>query len=80
MQDVSTQIAVRLPDEIVDYLDEQVRSGRVRSRAELITRLLAREQRRDRALIDLDRIGGSDRRDDLDDSVRSARRTPLDID
>lgn len=80
MPGVSTQIAVRLPDEVVEYLDAQVRSGRAKSRAELITRLIGREQRRDRSVADLDRITAAGHHDDLEASVATARRTPLGID
>ena len=34
---MSRQIAVRLPDELVAYVDEAVAAGRVKSRAELVT-------------------------------------------
>lgn len=53
---VSTQIAVRLPDELVAYLDDAVASGRARSRADLVARLLARDARRHRAEQDLARL------------------------
>ena len=45
MMVVSTQIAVRLPDELVAYVDEAVAAGRVKSRAELVARLLERDAR-----------------------------------
>lgn len=54
--EVSTQIAVRLPDELVAYADEAVASGRARSRADLVARLLARDARRHRAEQDLKRL------------------------
>ncbi|MCW2599841.1 MAG: Antitoxin [Frankiales bacterium] len=53
---MSTQIAVRLPDELVAYVDQAVATGRVRSRAELVTRLIARDARRQRAEEDLQRL------------------------
>ena len=53
---MSTQIAVRLPDELVAYVDQAVASGRVRSRAELVARLIARDARRQRAEEDLQRL------------------------
>ena len=53
---MSTQIAVRLPDDLVAYVDQAVASGRARSRAELVTRLLARDARRHRAEQDLQRL------------------------
>ncbi len=43
---MSKQIAVRLPDEIVDFVDEIVESGAGRSRAAVVTRALERERRR----------------------------------
>jgi Arc/MetJ-type ribon-helix-helix transcriptional regulator len=43
---MSKQIAVRLPDELVDFVDEIVGSGAGRSRAAVVTRALDRERRR----------------------------------
>jgi Arc/MetJ-type ribon-helix-helix transcriptional regulator len=43
---MSKQIAVRLPDELVRFLDQVVASGRERSRAAVVTRALERERRR----------------------------------
>jgi antitoxin MazE3 len=43
---MSKQIAVRLPDELVDFVDEIVGAGEVRSRAAVVTRALERERRR----------------------------------
>jgi Arc/MetJ-type ribon-helix-helix transcriptional regulator len=43
---MSKQIAVRLPDELVDFLDEVVDLEAGRSRAAVVTRALEREQRR----------------------------------
>ena len=43
---MSKQIAVRLPDELVDFLDELVASGDEASRASIVTRALKREKRR----------------------------------
>lgn len=40
------QIAVRLPDELVAYLDQQVTSGAAPSRAAVVARSLERERRR----------------------------------
>ena len=53
---MSTQIAVRLPDELVAYVDQAIAAGRVKSRAELVTRLIARDARRHRAEEDLQRL------------------------
>ncbi len=43
---MSKQIAVRLPDELVDFVDELVASGASRSRAAFVTQALERERRR----------------------------------
>ena len=43
---MSTQIAVRLPDDLVEFLDELVATGRFDSRAAAVTRELKRLQRR----------------------------------
>jgi Arc/MetJ-type ribon-helix-helix transcriptional regulator len=42
---MSKQIAVRLPDELVEFVDEVVNSGAGRSRAAVVTRALDRERR-----------------------------------
>ncbi len=43
---MSKQIAVRLPDELVEFVNEIVGSGSARSRASVVTRALDRERRR----------------------------------
>jgi antitoxin MazE3 len=43
---MSKQIAVRLPEELVDFVDEQVGAGMQPSRAAVVIRALARERRR----------------------------------
>lgn len=43
---MSKQIAVRLPDELVAFVDDVVQSGSERSRAAVVTRALERERRR----------------------------------
>jgi Arc/MetJ-type ribon-helix-helix transcriptional regulator len=43
---MSKQIAVRLPDQLVEFVDEVVRSGQGASRAAVVTRALERERRR----------------------------------
>jgi Arc/MetJ-type ribon-helix-helix transcriptional regulator len=43
---MSKQIAIRLSDELVAFVDKIVESGRERSRAAVISRALEREQRR----------------------------------
>jgi Arc/MetJ-type ribon-helix-helix transcriptional regulator len=43
---MSKQISVRLPDELVDFVDGVVESGAGRSRAAVVRRALDRERRR----------------------------------
>jgi Arc/MetJ-type ribon-helix-helix transcriptional regulator len=43
---MTKQIAVRLPDELVDFVDGIVESGAARNRASVVTRALERERRR----------------------------------
>lgn len=49
---MSKQIAVRLPDEIVDFVDGLVESGVAPSRASVVSRALQREHRRAVAMRD----------------------------
>ena len=79
---MSTQIAVRLPDELVAYVDEAVAAGRVKSRAELVARLIERDARRQRAEEDLQRLAAQGALDDQEllDIAKSAADTPLPID
>lgn len=57
---MSIQITVRLPDDQVAFLDEEVSSGNAPSRAAAISRALRREQRRRRAEQDLRVIASAD--------------------
>lgn len=43
---MSTQIAVRLDDDLVTFVDELVNAGEAPSRAAVVTQALQREQRR----------------------------------
>ena len=49
---MSKQIAVRLPDQLVEFVDEIVDSGAGRSRAAVVTMALERERRRSLAARD----------------------------
>ena len=78
---MSTQIAVRLSDELVRFVDEQVRSGNASSRADVVQRALERERRRQSAERDA-AIYAAEAADDDEFAgmrARAARRT-LDID
>ena len=77
---MSTQIAVRLPDELVAYVDQAVASGRVKSRAELVSRLISRDARRQRAEEDLQRLIEAGSLDDPEAlaMARATAATPID--
>lgn len=79
---VSIQIAVRLPEELVAYVDKAVATGRVKSRAELVARLIERDARRQRAEEDLLRLvkRGALNDPELLAIVESTSGTSLDID
>jgi Arc/MetJ-type ribon-helix-helix transcriptional regulator len=62
---MSKQIAVRLPEELVDFVDEQVGSGAGRSRAAVVARALERDRRRAVAARDAAILGASPPDSDL---------------
>jgi Arc/MetJ-type ribon-helix-helix transcriptional regulator len=65
---MSTQIAIRLPDQIVAYLDRAVAEGKATSRAAFVATALEREMRRLAAEQDA-AILHEDAADDLDPLV-----------
>lgn len=65
---MTTQIAVRLPDDLVTFLDRSVAAGEATSRAALVARAVEREMRRHAALKDA-AILSQGAADDLDDLV-----------
>jgi Arc/MetJ-type ribon-helix-helix transcriptional regulator len=78
---VSTQIAIRLPDEIVAFIDDEVRGQHARSRAAVVLRALERERRRRLAERDAEILAASmSSPSDLDALASDSARTPLDID
>lgn len=66
---MTTQISVRLPDELVNFLDRSVTDGTVSSRAAMVTRALERERRRLNAVADAEILATQGPQDDLDDLV-----------
>ena len=63
---MSKQIAVRLPDDLVDFVDRMVADGQAASRADLVTRALTRERRRELAARDAVVLSRSSPSADLD--------------
>jgi Arc/MetJ-type ribon-helix-helix transcriptional regulator len=71
---MSKQIAVRLPDELVQFVDEAVNSGAGRSRAAVVARALERERRRAIAARDAEIFARSGADPDLAELARYAAR------
>jgi Arc/MetJ-type ribon-helix-helix transcriptional regulator len=74
---MSKQLTVRLPEEIVDFIDQCVEGGKASSRAAVVAAAVDRERRRAIAEHDvaiLTRAGSSD---DFDELAAYASRTDL---
>ncbi len=67
---MSTQIAVRLPDEMVAFLDRTVAAGKAPSRAALVAAAVEREMRRQAAAQDVQVLREHGTADGLDDLVQ----------
>jgi len=72
------QIAVRLPEDIVAFIDKTVAEGHGRSRAGVLVDLLERERRRRRAAEDVAILIATASDPDLDSLARYAARLPID--
>lgn len=77
---MSKQIAVRLPDELVDFVDEMVGSGAERSRAAVVIRALERERRRAVAARDAEILAKSGPDPELAGLAEYAAGLPSDLD
>lgn len=76
---MSKQIAVRLPDDVVAFVDGLVSAGEAKSRAVVVTRALERERRRTVAARDAAILAQADEDADLDALARHVARAPLDL-
>ncbi|SNR31149.1 ribbon-helix-helix domain-containing protein [Blastococcus mobilis] len=74
---MSTQIAVRLPDDLVRFIDQLVSEGKAASRAAVVGLALERERRRQVAARDAAILAAAGD-DEFDDLAELAARTPLD--
>jgi Arc/MetJ-type ribon-helix-helix transcriptional regulator len=77
---MSVQIAVRLRDDTVAFLDRLVAEGQAASRASVIERALAREFRRMIAARDAAILAEAGQDPDMDSLADYAVRAPLDVD
>ena len=76
---MSKQIAVRLPDDIVDFVDGLISEGKANSRAVVVNRALERERRRVIAARDAAILTGVGGDPDMDDLAKHVARAPLDL-
>jgi Arc/MetJ-type ribon-helix-helix transcriptional regulator len=76
---MSTQIAVRLPDSMVESLDQLVADGQATSRASVVEHALAREFRRLIAARDAAILAEAGADADLDGLAEFAARPALDV-
>ena len=67
--DMTVQIAIRLPDDMVAFLDKSVAAGNAPSRAALVAHAVEREMRRQVAEQDAAILREQGPSDDLDDQV-----------
>lgn len=74
---MSRQIAVRLPDDLVEFIDRVVQSGRATSRAAVVARAVDRERRREIAERDAAILAAVGPDPDLDQLAEFAAITPL---
>ena len=74
---MSTQIAIRLSDDIVAFIDDLVRSGDASSRAAVVSRALERERRRKVAERDAAILRRQEPDPDLDGLAEFAATVPL---
>jgi Arc/MetJ-type ribon-helix-helix transcriptional regulator len=74
---MSKQITVRLPDEIVDFIDRLVDDNQASSRATVVARAMERERRRDLAARDAAILAERGADPELDELAAYAGGTPL---
>ncbi|MEU4601670.1 YlcI/YnfO family protein [Kribbella sp. NPDC023972] len=74
---MSKQITVRLPDELVEFMDQLVAADKASSRATVVARAMERERRRELAARDLAILTESGDYDDLDGLATAASGTVL---
>lgn len=75
---MSKQIAVRLPDELVEFLDHAVERGQASSRAAAVTQAVEWKRRREIAARDAEILAGTKDDSDLGELAEFAATVPLD--
>lgn len=77
---MSTQITVRLPDDLVQFVDDEVKRGGPASRAAVVSRALERERRRRIAERDAAILADGVQEDDLSELAEFSVHVALDVD
>ena len=77
---MSKQIAIRLPEELVDFIDSAVARGAEPSRAAVVTRALQRERRRMRAQQDVEILTRTEPDADMDAMAAYLAHRPTGLD
>jgi Arc/MetJ-type ribon-helix-helix transcriptional regulator len=75
---MTKQIAVRLPDELVEFIDQRVQRGSASSRAAVVADALERERRREVAERDAAILAQVDRDEDMNALAAYAVKVRLD--
>jgi Arc/MetJ-type ribon-helix-helix transcriptional regulator len=75
---MSKQIAVRLPDQLIEFIDERVQEGSAPSRAAVVTEALERERRRALAERDAAILSQAEQDDEMDTLAAYAAKVQLD--
>ena len=74
---MSKQIAVRLPDDLVDYIDRAVAAGEASSRAALVIAAVDHERRRRRVEADVAILSAAAADRDLDELADYQAQVPM---
>ena len=77
---MSKQIAVRLPEDLMDFVDQVVSKGMAPSRAAVVVRALEREQRRQVAARDIEILTSVGDDPDMDSLVKHVAGMSLPVD
>ncbi|MEO6471475.1 MAG: ribbon-helix-helix domain-containing protein [Aeromicrobium sp.] len=77
---MTIQIAVRLPDDLVEFIDRVVADGVESSRAAVVAKAIERERRRESAMKDAQILANSTAPDDLDGLATYAAGVHLGLD
>jgi Arc/MetJ-type ribon-helix-helix transcriptional regulator len=75
---MTIQIAVRLPDDLVKFIDDLVNDGNASSRAAVVSKALERERRRQIAERDAEILAKAGKDSELDSLAEFAAGIPMD--